>query len=256
MNIFASPLGGMLNFIYNLVSGVNLDYEYLSAYAISIIVATIIFKFLLLPLSLKQTKSMKEMQNIQPQIKEIQKKYKSDPQTQQAKTMELYKEHKVNPFGSCLPLLVQFPIIIGFFTALRNPAQYMASYGDITNRTFLWIKDIGFAANEELASGVINGLSFEGLNIPFIGAAIPVLAILAGLTTYMQSKMMSSSTSIDEKAQSTQKTMTTIMPIMIFVFALNFPAGLTLYWVIGNVFTIGQQYYTNKAVGKIKEELK
>ncbi|WDV45911.1 YidC/Oxa1 family membrane protein insertase [Clostridiaceae bacterium M8S5] len=249
--IFAKPLGMLLDFIYGIVEGIGLDFKYLSAYAIAIIITTIVFKFLILPLSLKQMKSMKEMQKIQPLIKELQKKYKNDPQTLNIKTMELYKEHKVNPFGSCLPLLIQMPIIIGFFSMLRNPLTYVASYESITNKAFFWIKDIGFS-HKEMVDGVINGFDI-GFNIPFIGTALPILAILAGVTTYLQSKMMSANNNqvVDEKAATTQKTMTTFMPIMIFFFALNMPAGLTIYWVVGNIFQIVQQYLINLPKNKL-----
>lgn len=242
--IFAKPLGMLLNFIYGVVNSIGLDFKYCSAYAIAIIVTTIIFKFIILPLSLKQMKSMKEMQKIQPMLKELQKKYKNDAQTLNIKTMELYKEHKVNPFGSCLPLLIQFPIIIGFFTALRNPDVYVASYNTIINKAFFWIKDIGAAPNQ-VVDGVLNGLNL-GFDIPFIGSAIPILALLAAATTFIQSKLTNNTGAVaDEKAMATQKTMNTFMPVMIFFFALSFPAGLTLYWIVGNIFQIVQQYLIN-----------
>ncbi|EOC99429.1 YidC/Oxa1 family membrane protein insertase [Caldisalinibacter kiritimatiensis] len=264
MDLFAKPIGALVHLLYNVVK--VFDSPYLSGYAIAIIVATIILKFVLLPLTLKQTKSMKKMQEIQPKIKEIQKKYKNDPQTAQMKTMELYKEHNVNPFGGCFPLLIQMPIIMGFFYVLREPVKYIFSnqeqvYANI-NKSFLWIKDLGFPANYVgtgvesgvgLPEGVINGLSL-GFNIPWIGSALPILAIIAGLTTYLSTKTMNTTTQVNDKAQSQQNTMTMIMPIMIFFFALNFPAGLTLYWVVSNIFQLVQQYLTNRAVYKVKEE--
>lgn len=234
MDIFARPLGALVEFIYNFVSGANLDFEQFSAYAISIIIATIIVKFILLPLTLKQTKSMKNMQKIQPKLQELQKKYKNDKEKLNMKTMELYKEHKVNPFGGCLPLLIQFPIIIGFFTVLRNPVKYVfenqAAY-DAINKSFLWIDNLK-------------------------DTDLWILPIVAAITTYFQSKMMSPSSGGDEKAQSTQKMMTTIMPIMILFFARSVPAGLALYWVVSNTFQIVQQFFINRNAGSLKEELK
>ncbi|WP_425449235.1 YidC/Oxa1 family membrane protein insertase [Dethiothermospora halolimnae] len=262
IDIFAKPLGALLNLVYKLVDGMGLDFGGLSAYAMAVIITTVLFKLIILPLNLKQTKSMKEMQKIQPKIKELQEKYKKDPQTLNVKTMELYKEHNVNPFGSCLPLLIQFPILIGFFRVLRNPEKYVSVYETITNKAFLWIKDIGYAANaigdktNEIAEGVINGLNI-GINIPFIGQALPIMAILAALLTYVQSKMMALNTptgNSDNPAQASQNTMTKIMPIMIFFFGLSMPVGLVIYWVVGNIFTIAQQYLTNRSIGKIKEE--
>lgn len=234
MGIFARPLGILLKFIYDFVEGANLDFQGFSAYAIAIIIATIIVKFILLPLTLKQTKSMKNMQSIQPKLKELQKKYKNDKETLNVKTMELYKEYKVNPFGGCLPLIIQFPIIIGFFTVLREPVKYAfenQEVYDAINKSFLWISD---------------------LKHPDLW----ILPIVAGVTTYFQSKMMSPSTGGDDKAQSTQKTMTTIMPFMILFFARSVPAGLALYWVISNTFQIVQQFIINRDAGSLKEELK
>jgi YidC/Oxa1 family membrane protein insertase len=265
IEIFARPIGALVNIIYNIVK--YLDTQYISGYAIAIIVATILLKFVLLPLTLKQTKSMKKLQEIQPKIKEIQKKYKNDPQTAQMKTMELYKEHNVNPFGGCFPLLIQMPIIMGFFYVLRDPIKYIFNnqievYASM-NKTFLWIKDLGYPANYigqgiengmGLPEGVINGLSL-GFELPWIGAALPILAIIAALTTYISSKgMNNASTTANDQAQKSQNTMLVVMPVMIFFFALSFPAGLALYWVISNVFQMVQQYVINKAVYNVKEE--
>lgn len=235
MNIFARPLGKLVDFIYNFVAKANLDFERFSAYAITIVIATIIVKLIILPLTLKQTKSMKNMQNIQPKMKELQQKYKNDKETLNMKTMELYKEYKVNPFGGCLPLLVQFPIIIGFFAVLREPVKYVfesqAAY-DAINTSFLWIDNLK-------------------------DTDLWILPILAAVTTYFQSKMMTAQTSGgDEKAQSTQKMMTTIMPIMILFFARSVPAGLALYWVVGNTFQIVQQFIINRNAGTLKEDIK
>lgn len=221
----AKPLGMLLKTVYDGVIAMGLDFTHLSGYAIALIVTSIIFKCLLLPLTLKQTKSMKGMQQIQPQLQELQKKYKNDPQTLNMKSMELYKEHKVSPFGGCLPLLIQFPILIGFFNVLREPVKYVfhdqAVY-DAINKSFFWVKD---------------------LNVP---DAIMIIPLLAALTTYISSKMMNTSGGVqDEKAQATQRTMTIIMPIMIFFMGRSLSAGLALYWVIGNLFTVVQNLVIN-----------
>lgn len=232
MDIFARPLGAMLKFFHDGLVAMGVDFGPLSAYAIAIIIATIIVKLIILPLTLKQTKSMKEMQKIQPELKKVQEKYKNDKEKLNQKTMELYKEHGVNPLGGCFPILIQFPVIIGFFHVLREPMKYAftneAVYNSL-NKTFFWI------ANLEEPDTII-------------------LPILAGITTYFQSKMMNTAQGGgNSQAQSTQKTMTIVMPIMILFFARNFPAGLALYWVIGNTFTIVQQFITNRSLGKVKE---
>lgn len=249
IDIFAWPLGKLLKFVYDMMVTIGLDLPKLSAYSLAIIITTIIFKLLLLPLTFKQMKSMKNMQEIQPMIQELNKKYKNDPQTLNQKTMELYKEHKVNPFGGCLPLLIQFPIIIAYFRVMQSPVPYVfseaATYEGIL-RGFLWVKDIA-------QPDVIYSLNLGGFNI-----TISVLAILAAITTYFQSKMMTAAqpAAAGGQAQSTQATMTIMMPIFILWMGSKYAAGLTLYWTISNLFQIVQQYFTNRSIGKIKEELK
>ncbi len=108
-------LGKLLKFVYDMVSTIGAEPENLSFYAIAIIITTIIFKLLLLPINLQQAKSTKKMGELQPQMKEIQTKYKNDPQTQQVKMQELYKKHNYNPASGCLILLIQMPIIFAFF---------------------------------------------------------------------------------------------------------------------------------------------
>ena len=254
LDFIARPMGVMVKFIYDMLE--FLDNPVISAYALAIIVAGVLLKLVLLPLTKKQTDSMKEMQRIQPEISKLQKKYKNDKETLNRKTMELYNEHNVNPMGGCLPLLIQFPILIGFFYVLRDPVKYafksQAAY-DAMNKSFLWIKDLGYAANHVFEDGVVNGLGM-GFEIPYVGAAIPILALIAGLTTYYQSKMMQAGQSGgNEKANSTQNMMTKFMPVMIFFFALSFPAGLTLYWTVSNLFQIVQQYIALNKSMQIKE---
>ena len=174
------------------------------------------------------------MNELQPKLKEIQNKYKNDPQTQQAKMMELYKENNYNPMSGCLILLIQFPIIIAFFAALRDPVTYVfkseAVYNAI-NKNFLWIPNL------------------EKSDPYFWG-----LPLLAAVTTYFQSMLMAANMPTDPQAQASQKTMNIIMPLFIFWAARSFPSGLALYWVIGNIFQIVQQIITNRSLGKIKED--
>jgi len=133
--LFANSLGYLLKVVYDIVG----------SYGFAIIVFTVLVKLALLPLTLSQTKSMKAMQEIQPKIKEIQNKYKDDSQKMNEKVMEVYKEHKVNPMAGCLPILVQFPILIGLFNALKDPGKYVfksqAIYKSI-DTGFLWMSNL------------------------------------------------------------------------------------------------------------------
>jgi len=255
LDFICYPMGALVKLLYNAVS--VLDNAVFSAYSISIILSTIIFKLIVMPLTLKQTKSMKKMQEMGPKIKELQDKYGKDPQTLQRKQMELYKEANYNPASGCLPLLIQMPILISFFYVLQQPVKFIfqdQAFFDSINKSFFWINDLGFAENFVFGDGIVNGLSIGG-TLPFLGAAIPILAILTGLSTYLTSKMsMQGQPVMNDQQMATQKMMTTMMPVMIFVMSLNFPSGLGLYWVISNVFQLVQQYVIMHSSKKSGEE--
>jgi YidC/Oxa1 family membrane protein insertase len=213
LSALAQPLGLLLKWIFDLIGD----------YGLSIIVFTVVVKLVMVPLTVKQMKSMKKMQEIQPKIKEVQEKYKNDKEQLNVKVMELYKEHKVSPFGGCLPLLIQFPIIIGLFAVLRKPELYGFSE-EIVASGFLWVPNLSLAD-------------------PWI------LPLLAGATTYLSSITMTSMS----KGDPTQKIMTYFFPIMIFWWGRSFPAGLTLYWVVSNIFQAVQQLLIVKPYRKPKE---
>ncbi|QXM07021.1 YidC/Oxa1 family membrane protein insertase [Crassaminicella indica] len=217
MRFLAKPMGYLLLYLYKLIGN----------YGISIILFTVIVKLVLLPLTIKQLKSTKEMAKIQPKLKELQEKYKNDKEKLNIKTMELYKEHKINPMGGCLPLLIQIPIIFGLFSVLRTPAQYIAepSFLQAISESFLWIPNL---SNPD----------------PII------LPILAGITTYFSM----STTNTGAVQNQTMKTMNLVMPFLIIWWGRGFPAGLTLYWVVSNIFQMAQQYFISKGIVS-KEEL-
>lgn len=206
MNILSNALGHVLRIIFELVQN----------YGLSIILFTILVKVLLLPLTIKQTKSTKAMQDIQPKIQEIQTKYKDKPEKQQQEIMKIYTESKINPLAGCLPLLIQMPILIALFSVLREPVTYgvFADQAQFVNaaKGFLWIKD---------------------LTTPDY-----ILAILSGATTFLMQTLMMPK----DQQQGSMKIMTYVMSAMMLFWGFSFPAGLTLYWTIGNVFAIGQHY--------------
>ncbi|MEW9121440.1 MAG: YidC/Oxa1 family membrane protein insertase [Thermotaleaceae bacterium] len=215
--MFGKPLGMLLNFLYGLIGN----------YGISIIFFTIIVKLILMPLTFQQLKQTKLMADLQPKMKELQNKYKNDKETLNIKTMELYKEHKVNPVGGCLPLLIQMPIIFGLFAVLREPVKYITdpSFVQAVNESFLWI--------------------------PNLSEPDPIiLPVLAGITTYFS---MNSASNAGAAQNPSMKTMNMIFPFMILWWGRSFPAGLTLYWVVSNLFQAGQQFVIQR-VGTPKEE--
>lgn len=228
MNFLGNILGGLLKFVYDIVSNIEPEPENFSYYAMAIIITTIIFKFMLLPISLSQSKNQKKMAVVQPKMKAIQDKYKDDPQTMQIKMAELYKEEKYNPASSCLPLLIQLPIIFAFFRVMREPAAYL--YENMS-QTFLWITDLG-------------------LEDPYWFG----LPLLAALTTFLQTKVMQQPSTGNSQQDTTMQMMNLFLPVMIFFSARRFAAGLALYWVLGNIFTIIQQIISKRSLDNIKEE--
>ncbi|KGA96305.1 OxaA precursor [Alkalihalobacillus alcalophilus ATCC 27647 = CGMCC 1.3604] len=183
----------------------------------SIVAVTVILRTVMLPLMIKQTRSAKAMQQIQPEIKKLQEKYSAKDQKTQQKLqqemMALWQERGVNPLAGCLPILVQMPILLGLYHAIMRT--------DIGEGSFLW-----FALDQ------------PDYILPFI----------AGVTTYIQQKMMM----VQDNPQ--MKVLLVVMPIMIAVFAFFFPAALTLYWVVGNIYMIAQTYFiTGPNAGNKKE---
>lgn len=205
--------------VINIMYGLTVDIG-IPNYGLAIIFMTIIIKLVLFPLTQKQMKSMRAMQEIQPKTKYLQEKYKDDPQKMQQKVMELYKENGVNPMGGCLPLLIQMPIFIAFYQSLFN-----FKFIETAHAGFLWIPNIG---NPD----------------PYY-----ILAILAAVTTFLQQKV-----SMTQSNDPTQKTMMYFMPVFMAWIALKMPAGLPLYWVVFNILGILQQLYVNKSKDALKAD--
>jgi YidC/Oxa1 family membrane protein insertase len=289
-------------------------YDFVGNYGLSIIVLTIVIKVVLLPLGVKQIKSMQAMQSIQPKIKELQKKFKGNKEKVQQETMKLYKEAGVNPLGGCLPLLLQFPILIAMYAVLRAPqlqpvdatgqpvpssvevdgqpvantevAAYKIHNSHLPTDSKLF-KDVmlhenlGFLGMNLQCSASQSGkeagleasdrgevlpdttiLDADGNALPFdpttgtgqlpCGSAstdkIPYFALLifmVGTTFYQQRQMQKASP--PGAASGQQQAILKIMPLMFGIFGYTFPAGLTLYWTVSNLWQIGQQYVLLKA---------
>lgn len=217
--MIGKTLGSLLFFVYQFVNN----------YAMSIVIFTIIVKIILLPLSLHQLKQTKKMAEIQPKLKELQEKYKNDKEKLSIKQMELYKEEKINPVGGCLPMLIQLPILFGLFAVLRDPGKYVfinnpTALEKATSASFLWLPNL-------------------------IDPDPIILPVIAALTTYLSM----TTASANQPQQQSMKTMNIVLPLMILWWGRSFPAGLTLYWVVSNIFQIAQQYFLPK-VDKLKEE--
>ena len=234
-------------------------YGFTHNYGVAIILLTILIRLILYPLMQKQMVSMREMQKIQPLMKAVQEKYKNDKERLNKELMALYKEHKVNPMGGCLPLLIQMPILILLFQTLRV-FKYHIPNTEIINGGFLWIANQveilkdglpvivgGLAAPEQLI-----GLGDGIFGIEYIG----ILPFLVGGSMYIQQKMTSTGGTTGKdggSAQQTQKMMTIMMPLMIGFMSFSLPSGLTLYWFTSTLLGIGQQYLINKKTPTIVE---
>jgi YidC/Oxa1 family membrane protein insertase len=266
-----------MNFFFEIFAGALAGlYAIVPVYGVAIILLTVIVRLLLFPLTVKQTRSMREMQMIQPEMKKLQAKYKGNRQKLNEEMMKLYKEHNVNPFGGCLPLLMQFPVFIALYRVLYTPLEYMGFRdGNPAGDAVRWVVEQGSSVpdivqNSALATGLrtmpleINkflGLlrldcspsqvigSRESLSVPDVPCGngfvdfIPylILMLLMGFTTYYQQRQMTAGrTPGDPQAQQMQ-TFMKILPVMLLFFSYNFPSGLTLYWLTTNVWTIGQQ---------------
>ncbi|WP_018395053.1 YidC family membrane integrase SpoIIIJ [Bacillus sp. 37MA] len=198
--------------IYPLSLFITKTAEVVGGYGLAIVVVTIIIRIVILPLMIKQTKSAKAMQLLQPEMAKLKEKYKSkDAQSQQKlqqETMALFQTHGVNPVAGCLPLIVQMPIIIGLYQAIMRT-------GEIKNHTFLWFD---------------------------LGSPDIILSILAGVFTFFQQKLMMAGTA-NQNPQMAM--MLWLMPVMIIVFGITLPAALSLYWVVGSIFMIVQTLIIN-----------
>ena len=237
-------------------------YALLPSLGLSIILLTVLVRVVLLPLTIKQTRSMREMQKIQPEVKKLQAKHKGDRQKMNEEVMKLYREHGVNPLGGCLPMLLQIPVMIGLFNVLQRPLQYMSFVpgsrlvDDLEGRAlqvnqFLGIR-LDCSASAALADpgsrGADPALSGAACGGDFI-AALPYVALLLAMaaTTYLQQKQMQAAQVSTSDAQAQQmRIMSKIIPGMLLVAGFGFPAGVLLYWLTTNVWGMGQQYLTQR----------
>jgi len=196
-------------------------------YGISIILLTVLIKIIFWPLTHKSYKSMKEMQKIQPLMAKIREKYKNDREQMQREMMGLYKTYKVNPFGGCLPILIQIPVFFALFRILGNSIELRHA------PFFLWITDL--SAPDRL-------FNFN-FSIPFMSPpyGIPVLTLLMGASMFIQQKMAPA------PGDPSQAKVMMFLPIIFTIMFINFPSGLVLYWLTNNILSIGQQYRIRKA---------
>ncbi|MGA2012159.1 MAG: YidC/Oxa1 family membrane protein insertase [Solirubrobacteraceae bacterium] len=211
----------------------------------SIVLLTIAVRACLIPLTVKQIGSMARLQQLQPQIKEIQAKYKEDKQRQQQEMMNFYKENKVNPLGSCLPMVAQLPVFISLYYMLRQSLRV-----DICPAVQKAHNHGVLSTAHTVACGGGHGASFlfiGDLTNKASGGTLIVLIILY-VGTQLGSSLMMSAATMDR----TQRQIMLFMPLLFVLFVIRFPAGVLVYWVTTNTWTIGQQYIVKRRIGPLK----
>ena len=224
-NLITIPMLNLLLLLYEIL-GHN--------FALSIAVFTILVRVVTLPLTLPQQRSAKAMQTLQPQIQELQKKYKNDREKLSQAQMELYKEAGVNPLGGCLPMLIQFPVWIGLYQAI------IRGLGNSPMQLFQLSQSI-FPALRWLSDLVPLNATFLWMDLAHPDRYF-VLPILVAVSTYVQQKMMATPSN-DPQTASMNQMMTLMMPLMFGYFSLQFASGLSLYWVVSSLVGIITQYF-------------
>ncbi len=248
--------------IFNLIlfepifNAVVFIYKYIPDLGVAIVILTLIIRGLLYLPSRSSIRSQKSLQQTQPKLKAIQEKYKNNKEELGRQLMKFYKENKINPFSSCLPLLIQLPILIALYQAFLAVSQT-----DPTTHILLakQLQHLYEPLRDFFANTPINPISLGFINLSANKNFI--LALLAGAAQFWQSKMLLAKQppkvagAKDESITAgMNKQMTYMMPIITIIFGLQFPAGLTLYWLFSTLFTVAQQYYIFKKDDKKIEE--
>ena len=226
MGVLASPLGYLLSWLYDFVGN----------YGLSLIILTLIVKLVLYPFYAKQIKSISKMTALQPKMNEIQQKYGKDKALMNEKLSEFYKEEGVNMYGGCLPMLIQMIVVMGLFTLLRNPMNYIQSDKMLLaiHESFLWINDLAQPDKWIL----------------------PIIAGAATFIAYAFSQTSQMGTAPAQQMQMMTKMMRYIFPIMILLMARSYPAGLAIYWSGSQIIQIFYNIRFAKLKKKLREDAK
>jgi YidC/Oxa1 family membrane protein insertase len=223
------------------------------SWGLSIVALTVVIRALLLPLAFKQFHSMQKLQRVAPELKAIQTKYKDDKQRQQQEVMKFYRENEINPFASCLPLVAQIPVFIGLFYTLRTklredicPGLQHTFQEHFANAHHVSAK---VAAGETTACGSGHGANF--LFIHDITTTATGVTLVALIVLYVGTQLASSLMMATPTMDPTQRRIMLLMPLFFVIFIINFPAGLIVYWITTNAWTMLQQYVIKRRIGPI-----
>lgn len=224
--LFYQPVLNLLVSLYNNIPGHD--------FGVAIIILTVLIKLALYPLSQHTIKSQKGLQDLQPKIEQVKQQYKGDKEGMAKATMELYREHKINPFSSCLPLLIQLPFLFAVFRVFQNFEKNL-------DTSLLY----SFVAKPEMSNG-LQFMQFIDLSKPNV-----ILAVLAGAAQFWQTKMLmakkpeikSPGAQDENMAAIMNKQMMYMMPVLTIVIGVSLPGGLTLYWFVFSILSALQQLY-------------
>ncbi len=242
--VFANILQPLIDLTESIMVFIH-DHIVGGSWGLAIIGLTIVVRVALLPLTLRQFKSMQALQKLQPEIKKLQEKYKDDKQRLNQEMMKFYQENKVNPLGSCLPLAAQMPVFISLFYMLRKDLKHDICPG-ITQYAIQHGTTVSKVACDQVDPGSAKFLFIPDLTAKATGAVLVTLLVLYVGTQLASSVLMTVS------ADKSQRRMMMALPLVFVAFIINFPAGLILYWITTNTWTIAQQYIVKKTVGPIR----
>jgi YidC/Oxa1 family membrane protein insertase len=247
----AAPIEWLITEIYTGVKHVPVLAD-IGAFGIAVIITTLIIRTVLFPLFAWQLRNSRRMQDQQrkvgPQIQEIRKKYKGQPQKMTEEMQKVYREHNMSPFSGlsgCLPMLVQLPVIYSLYNGIRNAVKTLITTHGNADVHFLWAGDVSKSASD-LAHAT--GALPASLVTEFTHPTVLIIPLMAAAATFVQSRMMMQPprpdmTSQERSMYNLSRQMSFFLPVMIFVLALNFPVGIALYWVTQSAYMVVQQYY-------------
>lgn len=213
------------------------------SWGFSIIALTVCVRAVLIPLTLKQFRSMQSLQRLAPEIKELQAKYKDDKQRLNQEMMKFYQENKVNPFGSCLPLVAQLPVFLALFYMLRKDLKIDICGDKLTAFAAQTGKSITEIGCDQVDPGSAGFLFINDITAKATGATLAILLVL-----YVGSQLLSS-VLMSVTADRNQRFIMIALPFVFVPFIQGFPAGLIVYWITTNLWTVGQQYIIRRTAG-------
>jgi YidC/Oxa1 family membrane protein insertase len=237
----------VLVFIHNNVVG--------GSWGLAIVGLTVVIRAILLPLTVKQFRSMQELQRLAPQLKALQEKYKEDKQRQQQEIMAFYREHKVNPLASCLPLLLQLPVFISLFYMLRTDlkkhicgTQLVDHYNALHHKAFTTVAQLPSSFISKTSCQSVAPHSGRFLFLPDITDKATGIALIVLLLLYVGSQL-ASTLLMSASADPNQRRMMLVIPLFFVIILYSYPAGLLVYWITTNLWTIGQGWFVRRTLG-------